>query len=149
MSTPATVGARLHTRLSSGALQAIREHGTATFPDECCGAMIEVGGLIVDAFRLENTTETNALRRFRIGPGDYRLAEARARELNGTLAGFYHSHPNHPATPSQHDLAAAWPNFSYVIISVNAGVPGDITCWYLKDDRSAFEQGELTWDTES
>ena len=69
--------------------------------------------------------------------------------LNGTLAGFYHSHPNHPARPSAYDLEQAWPNFSYVIISVNAAVPGDITCWHLKDDRSAFDQGELTCHTES
>ena len=39
--------------------------------------------------------------------------------------------------------------FRYVIVSVNAAVPGDITVWYLQDDRSAFEQGELIWPTES
>jgi proteasome lid subunit RPN8/RPN11 len=136
-------------RISARALETIRAHGVETFPDECCGALIDVGGVIVDAFRLPNTTSSGAARRFRIGPGDYRASEARASELKGTLAGFYHSHPNHPAEPSAYDLEHAWPNFSYVIISVNAAVPGDITCWYLKDDRSAFEQGELICHTES
>jgi proteasome lid subunit RPN8/RPN11 len=143
----ATVGTG--SKITAAALDRIRAHGVETFPDECCGALIEVGGVIVDAFRLPNTTSSGAARRFRIGPGDYRASEARASELKGTLAGFYHSHPNHPARPSGYDLEHAWPNFCYVIISVNAAVPGDITSWYLKDDRSAFEQGELICPTES
>ncbi len=142
------VGTRV-TTIAAAALEAIRAHGVRTFPDECCGALIEVGGVIVESFALPNTTTSGAARRFQISPGDYRASEARATELRGTLAGFYHSHPNHPARPSQHDLEQAWPNFSYVIISVNAAVPGDITCWHLKDDRSAFEQGELICPTES
>jgi proteasome lid subunit RPN8/RPN11 len=137
------------TRISAAALDAIRAHGVETFPDECCGALVEIGGVIVDAFKLPNTTSSGAARRFRVGPGDYRASEARATELKGTLAGFYHSHPNHPARPSVYDLEQAWPNFAYIIISVNATVPGDITCWQLKDDRSAFEQGELICHTES
>jgi len=142
------VGNRV-TTITAAALEAIRAHGVQTFPDECCGALIEIGGVIAEAFALPNTTTSGAARRFQIGPRDYRASEARATELRGTLAGFYHSHPNHPARPSQHDLDQAWPNFSYVIISVNAAVPGDITCWHLKDDRSAFEQGELLCPTES
>jgi proteasome lid subunit RPN8/RPN11 len=137
------------TTITSEALEAIRVHGVGTFPDECCGALIAVGGVIVDAFALPNTTTGGAARRFQIGPADYRASEARATQLRGTLAGFYHSHPNHPARPSSHDLEQAWPNFSYVIISVNAAVPGDITCWHLKDDRSAFDQGELICHTRS
>jgi proteasome lid subunit RPN8/RPN11 len=144
-----TAGVGTGTKITAGALEAIRQHGVHTFPDECCGALIAVGGVIVDAFELPNTTTGGAARRFRIGPADYRASEARATELKGSLAGFYHSHPNHPARPSSHDLEQAWPNFSYVIISVNAAVPGDITCWHLKDDRSAFEQGELICHTES
>ncbi|MEX2273935.1 MAG: Mov34/MPN/PAD-1 family protein, partial [Vicinamibacterales bacterium] len=61
----------------------------------------------------------------------------------GTLAGFYHSHPDHPARPSAHDLEQAWPNLTYLIIAVRAGVPDEITSWRLRDDRSGFDQGEL------
>jgi proteasome lid subunit RPN8/RPN11 len=137
------------TRITAGALEAIRAHGVETFPDECCGALIAVAGIIVDAFNLPNTTTSGAARRFQINANDYRVSERRASELGGTLAGFYHSHPNHPARPSAFDLEHAWPNFSYIIISVNAAVPGDITNWHLKADRSAFEQGELLCHTES
>ena len=124
-------------------LDEIRAHGAETYPYECCGALIAVDGAVVEAFRLPNTTAAGARRRFRIGPSDYRQAEARASERRGTLAGFYHSHPDHPARPSQHDLEQAWPNLVYVIVSVNAGSPGDITAWRLREDRSAFDQGEL------
>lgn len=119
---------------------AIRRHGTETYPNECCGALISVGGTIVEAFALPNTTSAGARRRFLIGPDDYRLAEARARERGGALAGFYHSHPDHPARPSEHDLAQAWPNLLYIIVSVNGGTPGDLRSWRLLEDRSGFQE---------
>ena len=124
-------------------LDDIRAHGAEAYPYECCGALIAVDGSIVEAFRLPNTTAAGARRRFRIGPSDYRQAEARATERHGVLAGFYHSHPDHPARPSQHDLDHAWPNLIYVIVSVSAGSPGEITAWRLRDDRSAFDEGDL------
>jgi proteasome lid subunit RPN8/RPN11 len=137
------------TTITPAAIEAIRTHGTATFPYECCGALVEVGGLIVEAHAMENTTSGGAARRFRIGPDAYREAEGRARAAGGTLVGFYHSHPNEPARPSAYDLEHAWPNLVYVIISVNAAVPGDITVWHLRDDRSGFDQGDLRWHTGS
>src|SRR5262245_94236 len=133
------------TTLDKEALQTIRDHGAESFPYECCGALIEVDGVVVEAFRMENTTLGGAARRFRIGPEGYRLADKQARERGGALVGFYHSHPNEPARPSTYDLEHAWPNLTYVIISVRAGTPGDITVWHLRDDRSGFDEGELKW----
>ena len=135
--------------LTAVALDAIRQHGAETFPYECCGALVVVNGVVVEAFKMENTTSGGAARRFRIGPEGYRLAEQRAGELGGTIVGFYHSHPNEPARPSAYDLDHAWPNLTYVIISVRVGVPGDITVWHLRDDRSGFDEGELKWPTGS
>ena len=133
--------------ISEKAVEAIRKHGAADFPYECCGALIEANGTIVEAVPLENTTGGGATRRFRIGPDGYRAAEAHARQFGGTLAGFYHSHPNEAARPSQYDLDHAWPNLTYIIISVNAGTPGDITAWQLRDDRAGFDEGEIKWHT--
>ena len=135
--------------IDPGALDVIRRHGAATFPDECCGALIERAGTIVVALALQNTTDEGARRRFRIGPDGYRKADAFARAAGWTLAGFYHSHPDEPARPSQYDLDHAWPNLAYVILGVNAGVPGDVTVWHLRDDRSGFDEGELQWHTKS
>ena len=89
------------------ALEVIRRHAVETFPEECCGALIEARGVIVEAFPLANTTSAGRVRRFRIDPAGYRQSEARARELDATLVGFYHSHPNAPARPSEYDLEHA------------------------------------------
>jgi proteasome lid subunit RPN8/RPN11 len=126
--------------LDADAEQEIRRHGTDTYPNECCGALIADGDRIVEAFRLPNTTAEGPRRRFMIGPQDYRLAEARASERQGTLAGFYHSHPDHPARPSATDLAQAWPNLTYIIVAVREGTPEDLKSWRLLEDRSGFEE---------
>jgi len=126
--------------LDADAEQEIRRHGTDTYPNECCGALIADGDRIVEAFRLPNTTAEGPRRRFMIGPQDYRLAEARASERRGTLAGFYHSHPDHPARPSATDLAQAWPNLTYIIVAVREGTPEDLKSWRLLEDRSGFEE---------
>jgi proteasome lid subunit RPN8/RPN11 len=64
--------------------------------------------------------------------------------LGAEMLGFYHSHPDHPARPSQFDLDHAWPSFSYIIVSIKEGVPEDMTSWRLQEDRSAFDQENLT-----
>jgi proteasome lid subunit RPN8/RPN11 len=126
--------------LAADAEAEIRRHGTETYPNECCGALIVSGGTIVEAFPLPNTTSEGPRRRFLIGPNDYRLAEARATARGGTLAGFYHSHPDHPARPSETDLAQAWPNLTYIIVAVRDGQPEDLRFWRLREDRSGFEE---------
>ena len=126
--------------LATDAEAEIRRHGTETYPNECCGALIASGGTIVEAFPLPNTTTEGPRRRFLIGPNDYRLAEARAQARGGTLAGFYHSHPDHPARPSETDLAQAWPNLTYIIVAVRDGRPEDLRFWRLREDRSGFEE---------
>ena len=132
--------------LGPGVDAAIRRHGEETYPHECCGALVGRDGRVASIVALPNTTEEGPRRRFLVRPSDYRLAEQRARELGGELLGFYHSHPDHPARPSQYDLDHAWPTFAYVIVSVASGQAGDMTVWWLKDDRSTFEEGELYGD---
>ncbi len=119
---------------------AIRAHGRETFPHECCGALLGRAGVVHDAYALANTTEEGPRRRFLVRPDDYRLAEKRAGETGLELLGFYHSHPDHPARPSQYDLDHAWPSFSYVIVAVMAGEDTLLTSWRLKEDRSAFDE---------
>jgi len=130
--------------LGSGVDTAIRAHGVETYPNECCGALIGRDGLVSSTYALPNTTEEGPRRRFLVRPEDYREAERRATAAGGELLGFYHSHPDHPARPSQYDLDHAWPFFSYVIVSVRAGVSEDMTSWRLQEDRSAFDQEDLT-----
>jgi proteasome lid subunit RPN8/RPN11 len=136
--------------ITAEAHAAIERHAAATYPHECCGALLSTGEVIVATFPLDNTTDGPAARRFLVGPEQYRQAERWASARGGTLAGFYHSHPDHPARPSQTDLDNAWPNFLYIIASVVQGTPRDVTGWRLRDDRTAFERGDLKlWATES
>jgi proteasome lid subunit RPN8/RPN11 len=130
--------------LTSDVDAAIRAHGRQTFPHECCGAMLGKDGVVREAYALPNTTEEGPRRRFLVRPDDYRVAEKRAREAELDLLGFYHSHPDHAAKPSQYDLDHAWPSFSYVIVSVMGGEDKQLTSWQLKDDRSAFEEEQIT-----
>jgi len=106
--------------------------------------MLGKDGVVREAYALPNTTEEGPRRRFLVRPDDYRVAEKRAREAELDLLGFYHSHPDHPAKPSQYDLDHAWPSFSYVIVSVMGGEDKQLTSWQLKGDRSAFEEEQIT-----
>ncbi len=130
--------------LSPALADAIRAHGAETYPHECCGGLVGRGDAVIALVPLPNTTEEGPRRRFLVRPSDYRLAEKRASELDAELLGFYHSHPDHPARPSQYDLDHAWPTFAYAIVSVQQGRGEQMTVWFLADDRSAFIEGTLT-----
>lgn len=135
--------------LDAAVVEAIRAHGRQTYPNECCGALIGRDGNVVEAFALPNTTEEGPRRRFLVRPSDYRSAEAHATERGAELLGFYHSHPDHPAQPSQYDLDHAWPFFSYVIISVREGEAKDMRSWRLREDRSQFDEEHVTAEGEA
>jgi proteasome lid subunit RPN8/RPN11 len=121
----------------------IRAHGQETYPHECCGALVGKDDGVRAIVRLPNTTEEGPRRRFLVRPSDYRDAERQASALGGDLLGFYHSHPDHPARPSQYDLDHAWPTFAYIIVSVIEAAAADMTVWFLKEDRSSFDEGRL------
>jgi proteasome lid subunit RPN8/RPN11 len=90
-------------------------------------------------FPLINRRDDSPRNRFSITPEDFRAAERAAAERGLDLLGWYHSHPDHPARPSEFDREHAWPWYSYVIVSVDGGVPKDLTSWQLEDDRSKFQ----------
>ena len=118
----------------------IENHGREAYPNECCGALIGTDNVVQECFSLSNRTEEGPRRRFLVTPQDYRVAERYATNSGNELIGFYHSHPDHSARPSQYDLDHAWPVFAYVIISVEKGEPRAMTSWRLREDRSAFDE---------
>ena len=136
--------------LATSALAAIRDHGAAAYPYECCGALLGAPGAegqrtVGEAWPLPNVADAGRERRFRIEAADYMRSEARAAALGVSLLGFYHSHPDAPARPSLEDLAHAWPNLDYIIVSIQRGQAGDISCWRLREDRSGFDREDMTW----
>jgi len=128
--------------------QLLAEDALSTFPDECCGFLFgreETDGtrLVVDILAVDNSKEGDKRRRFEIAPLDYMTAEQHALDHDWTLLGIYHSHPNHPAIPSEHDRKAAQPFFSYVIVSVMNNEIDAIRSWLLNEEQQ-FEEETIT-----
>ncbi len=123
---------------------AIRAHGEADYPYECCGLLL--GTFAADGRKttaevmpISNAREESAKRnRFLITPQELMRGERYARSRQLDIIGFYHSHPDHPAVPSGYDLDHALPVYSYVIVAVAQGCAGDVQSWELEADRSRF-----------
>ena len=97
---------------------------------------------VTEILVVNNSREGDKRRRFEISPKDYLKAEQYAWESNLQLLGVYHSHPNHPAIPSEHDRVAAQPFFSYIIISVLDNKTTHLRSWRL-NDQFQFEEEDI------
>lgn len=128
-------------------MQAIEAHAQETFPEECCGFLLGPTAeprRVVSLRRATNVVETNRERRYVIDPRETLAVE---KELSGSgheILGFYHSHPNHPAEPSEFDRSHAWPWYSYVILSIVDRRPADLRAWVLDGETSAFASDSVT-----
>lgn len=127
----------------------IGKHGAETYPHECCGALLGTDSSdgarqVRELFPLVNRRDDSPRNRFSVTAEDVRDAEKAAQAAGLEVVGWYHSHPDHPAQPSQYDRDHAWPWYSYIIVSVQNGSPQDITSWRLNDDRAAFTEEEIS-----
>ena len=117
-----------------------------TFPDECCGFLFgkdENNTRTIKKIQVvDNAKEGDKRRRFVISAKDYLKAEQFADESELQLIGVYHSHPNHPAVPSEHDRVAAQPYFSYIILSVINNEFDHIRSWQLNEQQQ-FEEEKI------
>jgi proteasome lid subunit RPN8/RPN11 len=150
----------LEVGISAELAEKIREHGVETYPYECCGALLgQDNGLpesvvldekgrrasreVRSLFPLVNRRDDSPRNRFSVTADDVREAEKAASAQGLEVIGWYHSHPDHPARPSDYDRDHAWPWYSYIIVSVHTGVPQDMTSWRLKDDRSGYLEEKI------
>ena len=135
-------------QLDAPALEAIRRHAAAAYPQECCGVL---GGSSANGAKqvaavvpLPNRRVDSPRNRY-FAPAD--AVRAAAAELGARgleVVGFYHSHPDAAARPSPYDLEhATWPWLSYVIVSARDGQAAELTSWVLADDREAFLPEEI------
>ena len=132
-------------RLSDGVWEEIQQHAEETYPFECCGFLYGKDGEvreISDALRAPNSKDGDQRRRFEISGTDYMKAERYALENELDFLGIYHSHPDHPALPSQTDLQSALPFFSYVIVSVMQGKRAETSSWQLGEE-GLFERENI------
>lgn len=146
-------------RLSVEHLEAIHRHAAHDYPAECCGVLLgrderdmkqvtdvaPLANLRHDAARaqefmpLEDPGRESERNRYLVDPREQLRVEKDARARGLVVLGYYHSHPDHPARPSEYDREHAWPWYSYVIVAVEKGVPGDSRSWVLSEDQSAFQ----------
>jgi proteasome lid subunit RPN8/RPN11 len=126
----------------------IRQHGVQAYPHECCGALLgrdvsvseQSSREILDLFPLINRRDDSPRNRFSVAPLDVIDADRAAQSRGLDVVGWYHSHPDHPARPSEYDREHAWPWYSYIIVSVYSGVSQDMTSWRLHDERDTYTQ---------
>ena len=127
----------------------MRAHGERDYPFECCGLMLgrfaDGRKQVVETYPISNAREEEAKRnRFLIRPEELMRGEKYAREKGLEVVGFYHSHPDDRAVPSQYDLEHAWPTYSYIVVSVENGRAVDLRSWEMESDRSRFYEEAVT-----
>ena len=135
--------------ISESLLDEIRSHGVRDYPYECCGLLLGRYGVegksVTEIYPISNAREESAKRnRFLIEPVELMRGERYARDRDLEVVGFYHSHPDSPAAPSQYDLEHAWPTYSYIIVSTRAEAATDLFSWEQEPDRSKFNPEEIS-----
>jgi proteasome lid subunit RPN8/RPN11 len=132
--------------LPTGQLRYIVAHARAAYPEECCGFLIGSTSTlrtVRSVLAARNVAQPSRLKRFSISPDELIRAGEEARRSNLGLIGIYHSHPDAPVDPSAVDLEYAWPDFTYIILSIERGEPQDVGAWFLNHGATAFELDEL------
>jgi proteasome lid subunit RPN8/RPN11 len=127
-------------KISRQLLNQIHQHLEGGYPNEACGVMLGKNGVVAEIVSADNQRTDSARNRYLIDPLIYLKIERDADKRGLQVLGIYHSHPDVAARPSQFDLDHAWPNFSYLIVSVAKGKAVESNSWRLRDDRSAFDQ---------
>lgn len=134
-------------RIRTGDLDTIRRHGEGTYPHECCGVIIgrfdADGSTVVRLEPADNERDDSRHNRFLITPETLLRADRAARADGLDVIGFYHSHPDAPARPSEFDREHAWPTYVYIIVGVAGGTAGDVTAWTLATERTHFNPEPL------
>ena len=129
-------------RLQRSDFESIKQIAQETYPHECCGIMVgSVEGEAKNVSELIpaiNERTDSLANRYLITADFVQKIEARLRNTDSSIVGFFHSHPDVPARPSAYDREHAWPWYSYLIVSVLKGQADEVLNWKLKDDRSAF-----------
>jgi proteasome lid subunit RPN8/RPN11 len=136
--------------LPAAEVAAIRDHGRRAYPHECCGALLGAtdsgspGDKLVRAvLPAGNERGDSPQNRYLISSAEVRRMEEEGRRRGLAVVGFYHSHPDHPARPSDYDRQHAWPWYSYLILEVRGNGQGALRAWRLTDDRESFEEEPL------
>ncbi len=144
-------------------LRLICTYAESTYPEECCGLLLgklsQEGKTLVEVIATENAWSAEAPESFQeidatlelganksshyaIAPEVILRVQTEARDRQLDIIGIYHSHPDHPAIPSEFDRVCAWQSYSYIIVPVPQGKAGELYSWSL-DDHHQFQPEEI------
>ncbi len=136
-------------RLSGALESALRRHCEEQYPNEACGALFGTGDgamspwSVTELAPAPNEHGGDHKRRYLVPP-DFQLeAEKRARATSQDVIGYYHSHPDHPARPSEYDRAHAWFGYLYLICAVPNGRAGVLGAFSLEGQGGVFLDVEV------
>jgi len=128
---------------------AMVSHARATYPNECCGAMIGVvadgGKTVSEALPLENAFAGAQATRYELRPEDLMAADKAARARNMDLIGIYHSHPDCDAYFSETDLKNSCPWYSFLVLSIRKGEFDHANSWLPNVEQTEAAKEELIW----
>ncbi len=148
-------------------LAAIRAQAARDYPRECCGLLLgratAEGAVVSELWPTVNVWDATAAAEFAaaiggearaaspasnfsIAPAELFRAQKAARDRQLAIVGVYHSHPDQPAQPSEFDRAIAWPDYSYIIVAVPQGQPGELRSWRL-DAQHQFQSEPIVTDS--
>jgi len=127
-------------RILKSAYDGIIKHAEAGFPHEVCGVLIGDGGIITQYRECRNLNTERAHDRYDLDPESFKEADEWARGNGLEIIGIYHSHPDHPSIASETDRQRAWPEWVYMIFSINGGRYNDARAWVLEDFDAKFKE---------
>jgi proteasome lid subunit RPN8/RPN11 len=131
-------------RLTAEALRAIHAEAVRAYPNEGCGALLGPNdGDVREAVPLPNVEQDKPRVRFTVSPQDYLSMEDEADARGLRLLGFWHSHPDHPARPSETDRRFAWEGLLTLVLAVEQRVPGALTAWEVPGPDLPFRERPL------
>src|SRR6187431_972321 len=142
----------MSTTIEKDILKQIQAQLESAYPNEACGFLVgternrrrQITGIIT----VENRSNENQRRRFVVDPIDYLKAEKSVAKDGLALLGIYHSHPDHPAIPSVHDLEFAQPYFSYFIHAITSGKTTDNRSYRLLNGKFIEEKFAIQYESQ-
>lgn len=130
--------------ISKKAFELMKAHAERGYPDEVCGVMAGEGDRVEESMECKNLNTERAHDRYELDPASFNAADSEARGKGLGITGIYHSHPDHPARPSETDRQRAWGGWGYLIMSVEKGAFKEATLWYLNGKTEQFEKADFT-----
>ncbi len=135
-------------RFATGAEARLRGLAEAAYPHEGCGVLIGRPGeetVVETVTSGRNLVIERSRDRYELDPRDIVVAERLARDSGLEVLGFWHTHPDHPARPSQFDTDHAWTDYVYIICSVTGGSCDLVRAWALREQGGPFEPVDVAY----